>query len=68
MQTIICSLIIFAAVLYVAQRWLPYAAKQRLLQLLGKSPKVKIEPSGGACGSCSSCGNCGSNTVKMIKK
>jgi hypothetical protein len=68
MQTIICSLIIFAAVLYVANRWLPFAVKQRFLQLAGKSPKVKTDVTSGSCSSCSSCGNCASNTTKLVKK
>lgn len=68
MQTLICSLIVLAAALYVANRWLPLAIKQRFLQMPGKSPKVKSEAASGACSSCSSCGNCGSTTVKIIKK
>jgi len=68
MQTIICSLIILAAALYVANRWLPFTMKQRFLQMAGKSPKVKTEATSGACSSCSSCGNCASNTTKLVKK
>lgn len=68
MQPLICSLIIFIAALYVVNRWLPFAVKQRFLQMLGKSPKVKIEAASSSCSSCSSCGNCQSNSVKMVKK
>jgi len=68
MQALICGLIIFAAAIYVVNRWLPAAVKQRFLQMMGKSPKVKTDVASGSCGSCSSCGNCGSNAVKMVKK
>jgi hypothetical protein len=68
MQTIICSLIIFAAVLYVANRWLPAGLKQRLMP--GKSADATKSKSsaGGSCSSCSSCGNCGSDSIKLLKK
>jgi hypothetical protein len=65
MQTIICSLIIFAAVLYVANRWLPAKLKQRLMP--GKSA-LATKPASGSCSSCSSCGNCGSDSIKLVKK
>ena len=66
MQTVLCSLIIGVALLYVANRWLPAKLKQRLL---GKARvHIEIKPAGGACSSCSSCGNCGSNSTKLVKK
>jgi hypothetical protein len=68
MQTLICGLIILAAAWYVINRWMPGPMKQRILQMLGKSPKVKTEAASGSCGSCSSCGNCVSDSVKMVKK
>jgi hypothetical protein len=73
MQTFITSLIIAAAALYTANRWLPFRIKQRLLQLIGKQkPTIPIHngsnASAGDCGSCSSCGNCGSGSTKIIKK
>ncbi|MET3106525.1 hypothetical protein AAKU67_001237 [Oxalobacteraceae bacterium GrIS 2.11] len=68
MQTIICSLIIFAAVVYVANRWMPFALRQRLMTLLGQTPKAKVQAGSGSCSSCSSCGNCGSDSDKTVKK
>ncbi|PRC90770.1 hypothetical protein [Solimicrobium silvestre] len=66
MQTFICSLIIIAALLYTANRWMPLKLKQRFMQMLGKTPVVN--QSTGGCSSCSSCGNCGSNSTKLAKK
>ena len=66
MQTIICSLIVIAALLYVANRWLPARMKQRCRRWLGKT--VELKPQAGGCGSCSSCGNCGSDSGKLLKK
>jgi len=63
MQTIICSLIVGVALLYVANRWLPTKLKHRLL-----GRKIDIKPASGGCSSCSSCGNCGSNSTKLVKK
>ena len=73
MQTFITSLIVIAATVYTANRWLPFRLKQRLLQLIGKQKTIiPINNVGSTnaneCGSCSSCGNCGSSTIKIIKK
>jgi len=66
-QSILSSLLILIAALYIARLWLPHKLKQRLLQLVGKSSLAK--QSVGACGSCSSCGNCGDGDVaKSAKK
>ncbi len=66
MQTLISGLIIIAALIYVANRWLPTKLKQRLMRLSGKP--AALQPAEGACSSCSSCGNCGSNANKLVKK
>ncbi len=58
MQLILCSLIIIAATLFVANRWCPATLKRRILASLGISPK--LSPAGG-CSNCSSCGNCGNS-------
>lgn len=68
MQTIICSLIIFAAFLYVVNRWVPAPLKSRLMTLFGNTPAPQSSSSSGKCSACSSCGNCGSNAEKMVKK
>ncbi len=56
MQTLICSVIILAAAIYTAKRWLPGKLKNRLF---GTKPATS-----GSCGSCSSCGNCASGKGK----
>ena len=66
MQTLISGLIIIAALIYVAKRWLPTRIKQRCMQLLGKP--VPVSPAAGACSACSSCGNCGSDSTALVKK
>jgi len=63
MQTLISGLIIIAALIYVANRWLPTKLKQRLMRR-----PVTMQATSGACSSCSSCGNCGSNAGKLVKK
>jgi len=70
MQTLICSLIIICAAIYVAHRWLPTKIKQRLMKLVGSNQaKASLDnPTGGTCGTCSSCGNCASNSEKLVKK
>jgi len=59
MQTILSSLLVLIAALYVTNQWLPQKLKQRLRQIVGKSSVAK--QSAGACASCSSCGNCGND-------
>lgn len=59
MQTLLCSIIIIFALIFVLKRWLPITLKQHLAHLLGQP--VVATPAGG-CGSCSSCGNCSAGT------
>lgn len=68
MQTLITCLIVLAALIYIANRWMPIATKQKFWTMLGKAPKPKTNIANGSCGSCSSCGNCGSDSIKMVKK
>ena len=76
MQTILCTLIVIVALVYVANRWLPAPLKRRLLPWLSDhsaSGAALNKPAGqsaqsSACGSCSSCGNCGNASTKIIKK
>ena len=68
MQIVITCLIVLAALIYTANRWMPFSTKQRLLQLFGKTPQAKTQAASGSCGSCSSCGNCGSDSIKLVKK
>ncbi len=70
MQTVICSLIIIGAAIYVAHRWLPTKIKQRWMKWSGSARADASTESlkGGTCSACSSCGNCGSNSEKLVKK
>jgi hypothetical protein len=65
MQTILSSLIILIAALYIAKQWMPHQLKQRLLQMFGKNLAEKSNAAN-ACSSCSSCGSCGSGEEKNI--
>lgn len=60
MQTLITTVLIILALIYVGKRWLPIKLKHRLLLLCGRP--VPATTSSGGCGSCSSCGNCGSSS------
>lgn len=66
MQTILSSLLIFIAALYVTNQWLPHSLKQRLRQIVGKNSVAK--QSSGPCASCSSCGNCGDGGIDQSDK
>ncbi|MCD6027627.1 MAG: hypothetical protein K0R08_2146 [Solimicrobium sp.] len=56
MQTLLCNLVILIAALYVANQWLPYRVKRRVMQLCGKTAPQQSEAS---CNFCSSCKGCG---------
>jgi|GEM_PF-3974717 len=68
MQTLLSSLIVLIAAIYIAKQWLPHQLKQRLLQMFGKSLEAKPNGANGTCSSCSSCGSCGSNNEKDLAK
>ena len=56
MQTLLCSVIIIFALIYVLKRWLPTTLTQALAQLFGRQG---LATTSDGCDDCSSCGNCG---------
>ena len=61
-QNLVVGLIVIAAALYVAWRYLP----KRWLQRLGVKPAPDCDGDDGGCGSCGSCGSASPPEEKTV--
>ena len=64
MQNFICAILIIAATIYVANRWLPARFKQPFFKLFGKPMPVKAS---GGCSACSSSNSCSKVVINKLK-